>query len=84
MISDGKLTKTKVVDFNRSYNFIVVDFFHLKSFEVLKVWFKFSQYEIQICQMTSAGKMTKTKDVHLDERYNYLKSFRVPIFILKS
>ena len=55
----------------------------MKLFEVLKVWFKLSQFEIQICQTTSAGKMTKTKVVYLDESYNYLKPFMIPNIYFK-
>jgi hypothetical protein len=46
--------------------------YSFKSFEVIKVWLNFSQYEIQICQMTSDGKMTNTKVVD----HYYTKSFR--------
>jgi hypothetical protein len=49
MTSDNKIIKTKVVDRDENFNFVVNDFFHLKSFKFLKVWRKFSQFEIQIC-----------------------------------
>jgi hypothetical protein len=42
MTSDGKSIKTKVVDLDENYNFVVDDLFHLKSFEIPKVWLKFS------------------------------------------
>ena len=44
-----KSTKTKVIYLDENYNFVVDDFFYLKSFKALKVSHKFSQFEIQIC-----------------------------------
>jgi hypothetical protein len=41
MTSDGKSTKTKVVDLDENNIFVVDDFFHLKSFDVPTVWLKF-------------------------------------------
>jgi len=46
--------------------------FHLKSFVVLKLCFKFSQFEIQICETTSDGETSKTKVVDLEKLYNFI------------
>jgi hypothetical protein len=66
MTLDGKSTKTKTVDLDKNCNFVVDEFFYLKSFEVAKVWLKFWQFEIQICQTTSDGETTKIKVTDLD------------------
>ena len=39
---------------------------------VLKLCFKFPQFEIQICETTSDGETTKTKVVDLDKNYNFV------------
>jgi hypothetical protein len=45
-----KSIKIKVVDLDENYKSVIDDLFHLKSFKLPKVWLKFSQFEIQICQ----------------------------------
>ena len=40
--------------------------FHLKIFEVPKVWLKFAHFEIQIVQTTSDGETTNIKVIDLD------------------
>ena len=79
---DGDMTKTKVVDLKKLYNFVVDNF----SFEIIysgKTLFEFLTFEIWIFQMTLDGEMTKTKVVDLEKLYNFvvdnffhLKSFR--------
>jgi hypothetical protein len=68
MTSDGKSTKTKVVDLDENYNFVVDDFFiWKKSFDVSTIWLNFWRFEIQICQTTSDAKTTNIKVVDLDQ-----------------
>ena len=43
---DGEMTKTKVLDLNEFSNYVVDNFFHLKSFNVPKFCLKFSYFEI--------------------------------------
>jgi len=82
MASDEETTKTKVVDFEELYNFIVDNFFiwnHLSKKNY--VWI--SHIEIQNFQTTSDGETTKPKVVLLDDIYNswnpfHLNSFRDP------
>jgi hypothetical protein len=78
MISDGKTTKTKFVDLDKNYNFIVVDFF---------IWnYLWSQHYIQVLiilkfkffQTTSDGETTKIKIGLLVDIYNFLVE---PFFI---
>jgi hypothetical protein len=38
--SDGETTNIKVVDLDQNNNFVVDDFFYLKSFRVLNIHFK--------------------------------------------
>jgi hypothetical protein len=40
----------KAIDRDENYNFVVDEFFYLKSFEVLKVWQNFWRFEIPIYQ----------------------------------
>ena len=55
--------------------------FHLKSFVVLKLCFKFSQFKIQICETTSNGETSKTKVVDLDKNYNFIvNDFHLNLF----
>jgi len=70
MASDEETTKTKVVDFEELYNFIVDNFFiwnHLSKKNY--VWI--SHIEIQNFQTTSDGETTKPKVVLLDNIYNF-------------
>jgi len=46
MILDREMTKTIVVILIAIYNFTAANFFHLKSFNTYKFWFKFSEFEI--------------------------------------
>jgi hypothetical protein len=94
MISDEKIDQNQSCRSQwevENYNFIVDDCFHLKSFDVLKVWVKLSQFKIQIYQTTSNGKTTKTKVVDLNENYNFVVDdffiwirLRSQVFISKS
>jgi hypothetical protein len=67
MTLDGKSTKTKVIDLHENYIFVVDEFFFiLRSSNVLKVWLKFPQFEIQIGQTTSDSETTNIKVVDFD------------------
>jgi hypothetical protein len=48
---DEEMTKTKIVDLNKFYNFVVYNFFHLKSFSLLKFGLKFLYIEVLINYM---------------------------------
>jgi hypothetical protein len=72
MTSDIESIENKVVDLDENYNFVVDDFFHLKSFDVPTVWLKFRRFEIQICQMASDGETTNIKVVDLDQNNNFV------------
>ena len=72
MTSDGKSTKTKVVDLDKNYNFVDDDFFHLKLLDVPTVLLKFWRFEIQICQTTTDGKTINIKVVDLDQNNNFV------------
>jgi hypothetical protein len=61
------MTKTKLVDLNEIYNFVIDDLFIEKSFMVSKSYSKFSQFRFQNFQTNSDGKTTRTKDVLLDK-----------------
>ena len=65
MTSNGEMPKTKVVGPKKLCNFIVDNFFHLKSSIQGKLHLNFLTFEIQILQMTSDGEMIKTKVVDL-------------------
>jgi len=45
MTSDGKSTKTKVVDLSKNYSFVVDDVL-IEIIEVIKVWLKVPQFKI--------------------------------------
>jgi len=47
---DIEITKSKLVDLNEIYNFVVDIFFYLKSFMVPKFYLKSSYFEILIFQ----------------------------------
>jgi hypothetical protein len=71
MISNGETTKTKVVDLEKLYTFIVDHFL----FEIIKlriIMSKFLIFEIQNFQTTSDGETTKTKVVDLEKLYIFV------------
>jgi hypothetical protein len=80
------MIKTKVVHIDELYNFLVDDFFHLKSVLVPKLFWMFSYCEIQILirQTNSYRERTNTKVLDLDESYNLLVDdfFTNRIFIM--
>ena len=47
-LSDEQVTKIKFVDLDGLYNFVVDDFFQLKSFTNKIFYLKFSKFEFQI------------------------------------
>jgi hypothetical protein len=42
MTSDGEMTKIKVIDLEKLWNFVVYNFFYLKSFSTSKCYLKFN------------------------------------------
>ena len=66
MTSDGKSTKTKVIDLDENYNFVVDDFFIWNYLMSQQYGWKFWGFEIQICQTIWDGKTTDIKVVDLD------------------
>jgi len=68
------MTKTKVIDLDKFYNFVVVDFFgwsHLMSQDSVRS-FHISKFKFWIVQPKSNGEMTKTKGVDINELYNFV------------
>ena len=47
-LSDEQMTKIRIVDLDGLYNFVVDDFFQLKSFTNKIFYLKFSNFEFQI------------------------------------
>jgi len=74
IMSDGEVTKIKVVDLDEFYQLAVDDFFiwnhllcqnYIRSSHILKSKFR-------IIQTKSYGEMTKIKVVYLDDLYNFV------------
>jgi hypothetical protein len=62
------MTKTKVVDLNEIYNFVVDNFFYSKSSTIANFYLKFSYFEIQIFLIVRTNldeEITKMKGVDL-------------------
>jgi hypothetical protein len=68
------MTKTKVVDLNEFYNFIIDGFCHLKSCTTLKFYSKCQilKFKLRPVQTNSDGGMAKIKVVNLDDIYNFV------------
>jgi hypothetical protein len=68
------MTKTKIVDLDELYRFVVDDFF-IWVYLVPKNYIRSSQiskFKFRIVQMKFDGEMAKTKVVDLDEFYNFV------------
>jgi hypothetical protein len=69
-VSDGEITTTKVVDFQKVCTSVVDNFYLKSSIQKNYVWISYiwnSNF-----QMTSDGETTKTKVVHLKKQYNFV------------
>jgi hypothetical protein len=64
---------SKVVVLNTVYNFVVEEFFYLKSFWVLNMCFKFIDLEIKILEFlkTLNVHIVNTKDIAIDQIYMF-------------
>ena len=66
MTSDGKSTKTKVVDLNENYNFVVDDFFIWNDLMSQQYGWSFDDLKFQFV------KTTNIKVVDLDQNNNFV------------
>ena len=67
------MTKMKIVDLDRLYNFVIDDFFSWsRSLIINSIWSSQTlNFEFKIIQIESDGEMAKIKILHLDEFYNF-------------